>query len=161
MGLTPVEIRHITFGRGLLGYKRAAVDRLLGDIADSFEDVWRDRADQLDKVEQLEQDLVRYRELETLLRATLVSAERAAHALRDDATREAEQIVVEAKSEARAIVRRARAEHDGLDADTRRVRALLRAALGAVDEAIAPVSERHGDDAQPAAAERPGRWEAA
>jgi cell division initiation protein len=161
MGLTPVEIRHITFGRGLLGYKRSAVDRLLGDIADSFEDVWRDRADQLDRVEQLEQDLVRYRELETLLRATLVSAERAAHALRDDATREAEQIVAEAKSEARGLVREARAEREGLDTDARRVRSLLRSALGAVDEAVASLPEPQHGEAEQEAAERPGRWEAA
>ena len=44
----------------------------------SFEDVWRERADLADKVEQLEDDLVRYRELEGLLRTTLVSAEKAA-----------------------------------------------------------------------------------
>ena len=72
MALTPVEIRHITFGRSPLGYKRPAVDKLLTDIALSFEDVWRERADLADKVEQLEADLVRYKELEALLRTTLL-----------------------------------------------------------------------------------------
>jgi cell division initiation protein len=146
MGLTPVEIRHITFGRGLLGYKRSAVDRLLGDIADSFEDVWRDRADQLDKVEQLEQDLVRYRELETLLRTTLVSAERAALELKTQAKREAELIVDEAHSEARSITRRASAERERLHAESNRLRALLRAALEALDEG-AHGAERPGAEA--------------
>ena len=83
MALTPVEIRHITFGRSLFGFKRAAVDKLLADIALSFEDVWRERADLADKVEQLEADLVRYKELEALLRTTLVSAERASAELRE------------------------------------------------------------------------------
>ncbi|MDE3026514.1 MAG: DivIVA domain-containing protein, partial [Acidobacteriota bacterium] len=77
MALTPVEILHMTPGRGLFGYKRAATDRLLAEIVASFEDVWRERADLADKVEQLESDLVRFRELEALLRTTLVSAERA------------------------------------------------------------------------------------
>jgi cell division initiation protein len=129
MALTPVEIRHIRLGRRLVGYPRPAVERLLDEIADSFEDVWRDRADLADKVEQLEGDLVRYRELETLLRTTLVSAERAAHELKDQAKREAELIVGEAHSEARSITREAAAERERLLAESRRVQALLRAAL--------------------------------
>lgn len=146
MGLTPVEIRHLHFGRRLLGYGRAAVDHVLAEIVDSFEDVWRDRADLADKVEQLEQDLVRYRELETLLRTTLVSAERAAHELKTQAKREAELIVDEAHSEARSITRRASAERERLHAESNRLRALLRAALEALDEG-AHAAERPGAEA--------------
>ena len=79
MTLTPVEIRHLSPAKSLVGgYKRSAVDALMDEIVVSFEDVWRERADLADKVEQLEADLVRYRELESLLRTTLVSAEKAA-----------------------------------------------------------------------------------
>ena len=85
MALTPVEIRHVQLGRGFRGYKRAHVDRLLADVVTSFEDVWRDRADLADRVEQLEADLVRHKELEGLLRTTLVSAESAAQQLREQA----------------------------------------------------------------------------
>ena len=84
MSLSPAEIRHAELGRGLFGYKRTAVDRLLDEIVDSFEQVWRERADLTDKVEELETDIVRYRELETLLRTTLVSAERASKCGRSD-----------------------------------------------------------------------------
>src|SRR5687768_9048294 len=100
MALSPVELRHVRFGRGLLGYRRSSVDRLMAEAIDSFEDVWRSRADLADRAEQLEADLVRYRELESLLRTTLVSAERAAHELKDQARREAELIVAEAQAEA-------------------------------------------------------------
>jgi cell division initiation protein len=76
VALTPVEIRHLKAARSLVGgYKRTAVDALMDEIVASFEDVWRERADLADKLEQLEADLVRYRELEALLRTTLVSAE--------------------------------------------------------------------------------------
>jgi cell division initiation protein len=136
MGLTPVEIRHVSIGRGLFGYRRSATDRLLDEIAESFEDVWRNRADLAERVEQLEADLVRYRELETLLRTTLVSAERAAGDLREQAQREAELIVAEAQAEARAITRRARAERDQLGRDSQRVRSLLAAALPTLDEDV-------------------------
>ena len=64
MALTPVEIRHLSFPRHLLGYRRGAVDTVLREVVDSFEDVWRDRADLADKVEHLEGELVRFRELE-------------------------------------------------------------------------------------------------
>jgi cell division septum initiation protein DivIVA len=105
VALTPVEIRHIRLGRGFRGYKREPADELLAEIAASFEDVWRERADLSDKVEQLEEDLVRYRELEALLRQTMISAERAG------------------------------AENERLVADSRRVRVQLQMALATIDEA--------------------------
>jgi cell division initiation protein len=136
MTLTPVEIRHLKPTKSIVGgYQRTAVDGLLDEIVVSFEDVWRERADLADKVEQLESDLVRYRELETLLRTTLVSAEKAAVTLKEQAGREADLIVEEARSEARAITRTARAEHDRLLTEVRRMRSLLQSALALVDEA--------------------------
>jgi cell division initiation protein len=134
MALTPVEIRHMTPGTGLFGYKRAAMDRLLDEIAASFEDVWRERADLADKIEQLETDLVRYRELEALLRTTLVSAERASADMREQARREAELILGEAHAEARAVQRTARSENERLATESRKLRAQLRAALDAIEQ---------------------------
>jgi cell division initiation protein len=135
MSYTPVEIRHVRLRRGFFGYRRSHVDRLLDDIVISFETVWRERADNSDRVELLESELTRYRELEALLRTTLVSAERAAHELRNQAKREAESIVSEAQAEARQITRKARRDHETLSADARRLRLLLHAALDALDEA--------------------------
>ena len=135
MAYTPVEIRHVRLKRGVLGYRREAVDRLLDDIAESFETVWRDRADLADEVERLQGELVHHKEHEQLLRTTLVSAERAASELKEQAKREAETILAEARVEARSVTRAARTERDVLAAEARRLRALLHAALDAVDEA--------------------------
>jgi cell division initiation protein len=134
MALTPVEIRHMTPGTGLFGYKRAAMDRLLDEIAASFEDVWRERADLADKIEQLETDLVRFRELEALLRTTLVSAERSSAEMKEQARREADLILGEAHAEARSVQRQASAENERLVAESRKIRALLRAALEGMEE---------------------------
>ena len=135
MALTPVEIRHSTPPRTYFrGYKAAATERLLEEIATSFEDVWRERADLADKVEQLETDLVRYRELEALLRTTLVSAEQASAQTRDQAQRAAELILSEAHAEAREIQRRALAENERLQQESRRLRLQLQEALSAFDE---------------------------
>jgi cell division initiation protein len=145
MTLTPVEIRHIKPAKSLLGgYERHAIDALLNEIAASFEDVWRERADLADKVEQLEADLARFRELEGLLRTTLVSAEHAAVGLKEQARKEADLIVEEARLEARSITRSARSEHERLLGEIRRMRALLQSVLMIVDEDLT---------AEPAAAE--------
>jgi len=146
MALTPVEIRHLTPPRTVLrGYKAAPTDRLLEEIAASFEDVWRERADLADKVEQLEADLVRFRELESLLRTTLVSAEQASAQMRDQARREAELILGEAHAEARAVQRRAIAENERLGKESRRLRAQLNDALAALDEDEPAAAEEQGD----------------
>ncbi|HEY8103928.1 MAG TPA: DivIVA domain-containing protein [Gaiellaceae bacterium] len=149
MAYTPVEIRHIKLGKGVLGYKRESVDRTLTEVADSFEDVWRERADLADRIEQLENDLTRHKELEGLLRTTLVSAESSAQQMREQARKEAETIVGEAHAEARAIARRASAEKERLETELRRIRSLLHSALDSLDEAAEderqPVGEQTGE----------------
>jgi cell division initiation protein len=133
MALTPVEIRHLKPPRASFrGYRVAATDRLLEEIAASFEDVWRERADLADKVEQLEADLIRFRELESLLRTTLVSAEQSSAKTRDQARREAELILSEAHAEAREVQRTAHAENERLSRESRRLRAQLEGALSAL-----------------------------
>ena len=135
MTITPVELHHVQFRRGLRGYSPSAVDKMIEEIADSFEEVWRQRADFADRIEQLEGELARHRDLETLLRTTLVSAEKSAHEQKDQARREAGIILAEAHAEARAVSRAAAAERERLLAEARKVRALLEAALDAVTDA--------------------------
>ena len=134
MALTPVEIRHVKLGRGLWGYRRGGADRLLEEIVESFEEVWRERADLQDKLERMESDIARYRDLETLLRKTLVSAERSAQELKDQARREADIILTEAHAESRLVKQRALAEREHLRGEAIRVKSLLRSALAMVDE---------------------------
>src|SRR4051794_26157234 len=135
MGYTPVELRHVHFPRSVFrGYSRRAVDELLPEVVTSFEAVWRDRADLADRVEVLEKELDDLRSREQLLATTLVSAEKAAADAKEQATREAELIVAEAHAEARSITRTALADRERLFAEARRVEALLRSALGMVEE---------------------------
>ena len=124
MSLTPVEIRHVTLNRRLFGYERRAVESLLQEIAASFEDVWRERADLRDEIERLESELSRQREIEEALRSTLLSAERMADELRARAHREADLIVEEARARAREIAGSGAAEQERVHAEIRRLRAL-------------------------------------
>ncbi|HZR92349.1 MAG TPA: DivIVA domain-containing protein [Gaiellaceae bacterium] len=148
MSYTPVELHHVRFRRTLFGYRPSAVERVLEEVADSFEAVWKERAELADRVEALEADVARHREVEDLLRTTLVSAERACQELREQASREAAAIVEEAHRAARGITSDARAERERLLLDAGRIRAILRSALDTVEDASTDLLERsHGDTA--------------
>ena len=144
MRYTPVELRHLKLARALRGYKRAETDRLLEDVADSFEEVWRERGELADRLEDLEGALAEVKQRESLLATTLVSAQKAAADAKEAAHREAELIVAEAHQEARSITRSAHAERARLFAEARRIETLLRAALDMVEEsgAARPSDER-------------------
>ncbi len=143
MSLTPVEVRHLALRRGLLGYRRSDVNREVEQVADSFEAVWRERAELGERVHVLEAEVARHVELESLLRSTLVSAERAAHDMKEQARREADVIVAEANAEGRRLTREAIVEKERLLSESRRVESILRSALEVVSEGEAG----HGNQA--------------
>ena len=134
MPLTPVEVRHLELRRGLFGYRRSSVQHAIEEVADSFEEVWRERAELSERVHELEGELARHVELETLLRSTLVAAERASQDMKEQARREADVIVSEASAEGRRLMRDAIVEKEQLLFETTRIRTMLRAALEVVSE---------------------------
>ena len=145
MRYTPVELRHVRLDRALFGgYKRAETDALLSDVADSFEDVWRERGELADRLEDVERHLDEVKQRETLLASTLIAAERTPAEAVESAKREAEVIIAEAHHESRSITRAAQGERDRLFAESRRVESLLRAALGIIEERSQ--GERSGTD---------------
>ena len=150
MRYTPVELRHVRLGRSFFGgYTRAEADVLLSDVADSFEDVWRERGELADRLEEVERHLDEVKQRETLLASTLIAAERTAAEAVESAKREAEVIVAEAHQEARSITRAAQGERDRLFAESRRVETLLRAALGIVAESGHSSGDEAGGDEPP------------
>ena len=152
MSYTPVELRHVRVKRSPLGYNRPAVQQLLTEIADSFETVWRERHQLADHVEAIEGELERLRERERLLTQTLIAAEHAATEVKEQAKREAELILSEAHNEARSVTRAAYNERQHLFAEARRIEALLRGALGMIEESAEqpePVAEPPAASPQP------------
>lgn len=135
MPFTPDEIRHVELRRAFLGgYRRRGVEELLNGVAENFEEVWRERCDLSDRVQELEVEAAQHHELEALLRSTLLSAERAADVIKEQAYRESDLIVREAHAESRRVTREASAEKRRLEHDTARIRGLLRTALDLVTE---------------------------
>ena len=149
MPITPTEIRHIDLGRAWLrGYPRGEVDELLEEIAFSFETVWHERARLSERVQELEAENARSQELETLLRSTLISAERAAMEMKEQARRESDLLVQEAHAESRRLTRELAAEKRNLVEDITAIRAQLRAAFDQLGEW--PTEESTTKGAEPA-----------
>jgi cell division initiation protein len=132
MGYTPVELRHVHVARRPWGYHRDGVQKVLDDVADSFEIVWRDRGELADRVEQLEQEVEALKAREQALANTLVTAERAAAETKAQAQRQADLILSEAHAEARAVLRDAHGERERLLAEVRRIEGLMRSALAMI-----------------------------
>jgi cell division initiation protein len=149
MSLTPVEIRHVKLPRRFAGYGREPVQRLLGEIVESFEDVWRDRADLRDEVERLEGELARFKELDVLLRNSLVSAERHADDLRAQAGKEADVIVEEARVRAREITAEGMAERERTQIEIRRLQGLESEMRGSYRAFLTLALDRLESDTQP------------
>src|SRR3954447_19231001 len=150
MRYSPVELRHVKITRSLFGgYKKTEVDKLLDDVAESYATVWSERGELADKLEDVERVLAEVKQRESLLASTLVAAEKASSEVREAAKHEAELIVAEAHSDARAVTRAAHGERERLFAEVRRIETLLRAALGMVEESAHDL---------PAATELPEAW---
>jgi cell division initiation protein len=132
---TPVEIRNVDLRRAWVrGYRCGAVDELLDEIAESFGGISRERDRLYDRLEELETEAEKHRELEALLHSALVSAERAAQDMKEQARRESDLIVQEAHAESRRVTRESAAEKRRLEEDMTKIRAQLRAAFELLGE---------------------------
>lgn len=69
--LSPEEIRHLTFNRRGRGYASDDVDRVLAEVADSFETVWHDRTRLYEEVVKLRETLRANEAAAAALRAEL------------------------------------------------------------------------------------------
>lgn len=104
MAVVPAEIRNAALGRSLLGYRRSEVDELLERLADAHQELWQERVDLRERIDALEAEVQRHRDMEELLRRTLVSAEKHAADQKEAARQEAQRIVREAEQESREIL---------------------------------------------------------
>jgi cell division initiation protein len=97
MDLTPIDILHVQFKRGLRGYSPTQVDDFLHSVAAKMEDFARERADLREQVERLGGEVNRCREIETTMHSALVLAQKTADELKANAHHEADLILREAQ----------------------------------------------------------------
>jgi cell division initiation protein len=104
LAIRPADIRRKEFKGGFRGYDANQVDDFLDSIADEFERLFSENRHLTDEVVSLRERLGQFEDLEDSIRTALVHAEQVSRDLRQNATKEAELIVREAKERAHRIL---------------------------------------------------------
>jgi cell division initiation protein len=156
MKLTPLDIRHKEFKRGMRGYADAEVDEFLDEVADEFERVFKDNIDLGERVEVLESQVSSYKRIEETLQKTLVSAQASAEELKQNSAKEAQLILHEAELKGRQLVNEAYSERQSIEQSLAKLksaeqdfrfkfRQLLEGYLKHLEDAPAEVAMAPGD----------------
>lgn len=103
MPLTPAEIIHRRFKRGLLGYSPKQVNAFLREVSETVRQLMENNMTLRDECERLREQLSTYTTIEQQLRDALVVAEKTADEVKRLAQKEAELIIAQAKQEAERL----------------------------------------------------------
>lgn len=108
--LTPLDVRTHDFVRAVRGYDRAQVDQFKIQVAEELERLVRDRLQAEERLKSAQEQLRAYRERERAMNEALVAAQQLRADSREQAEREAELVLKDARAEAHRIVEQARQE---------------------------------------------------
>jgi len=106
MKVTPLDLRQQRFQTVMRGYDRGEVTAFLNEVADDYENALRESERLRQEVTKLEAVLAEHRGQERNLRNTLLTAQKMADEIKDNATAEAERILREAEGRADLIVQK-------------------------------------------------------
>ena len=100
--LTPLDIENKKFSKQIMnGYSVEEVDDFLDELTKDYEKLYKEVADSKNKLEDMQESISKYKNIELTLQNTLVMAQNAADEVREVAKQQADQIISEAQSEAK------------------------------------------------------------
>ena len=170
--LTPVDARRYDFGSALRGYDKARVDQFRDQVAEELERLTRANQDLEAKAKGFHEQLRAFRERDKALNDALITAQQLRAETREQAEREAQLILREARAEGEKLVEESRQNVRSLQLQ---IEALERARkayiaqwrafterqlseLKAAEETPAPALPVQGAEAQGAAKEKSPSW---
>ena len=115
--LTPVDVRRYDFGSALRGYDKTRVDQFRDQVADELERLSRVAQDLEAKAKGFHEQLRAFRERDMALNDALISAQQLRAETREQADREAQLILREARAEGERVLEASRAEVRRLQVD--------------------------------------------
>ncbi|MDI3327450.1 MAG: DivIVA domain-containing protein [Alicyclobacillaceae bacterium] len=107
MPLTPLDIHNKEFAVSFRGYNQDEVNEFLQQVIQDFEALIRENKQLTERVQQLEEKLSHFTNLEESLSKSIVVAQEAAEEVKANARKEAQLIVREAEKNADRIVNEA------------------------------------------------------
>ena len=127
--LTPLDIRRYDFGTALRGYDKARVDEFRDQVGNEVEYLLKQVQDLEAKARGFHEQLRAFRERDKALNEALISAQQLRAEVREQAEREAQLVIREARAEGERLLDEARADLRKLEAEretlARRRRAYL------------------------------------
>jgi cell division septum initiation protein DivIVA len=141
--LSPAEIKQQQLREKRGAYEREDVDALIDNVIGSYQHVWLERDRLKARVDELERDLARTKELEQLLRDGLASAQRAAEQVKEEAEQQVAGVVEKAKADAETLLADARAKAEEIVAESRETRDKLEEETTRLERANHDVRERY------------------
>jgi len=117
MSVTPIDMRQREFGTAMRGFDRGEVTAFLVEAAGEYELALRENDRLRQEIIRLEASLHQFRELEGSLKSTLMSAQKIADDMRENAIKESQRLVREAEGQAEVIVQAAQGKIDAAQRD--------------------------------------------
>ncbi len=110
MALTPLDIHNKEFSRGFRGYNEDEVNDFLDQVLKDYELVLRENKQMKKEIEELNERIEHFGNIEDSLNKSLVIAQETADELKASAQKEAKLIIKEAEKNADRIIEEALAE---------------------------------------------------
>ena len=105
MRITPLDIQQKQFKIKFRGFDVEEVYAFLEIVREEMEDLLRENANLKENIQRSENQIREYRDMETTLRETLMTAQQMVEDYRTNARKEAELLVKEAETKADIIIR--------------------------------------------------------
>ena len=103
--LTPLDIENKKFPKQMMsGYSVDEVDEFLDEITADYEKLYKESAEAKNKIEDMQEDMAKYKNIENTLNNTLIMAQTAADDVKNLAKQQAEAILNEAQANAKQAV---------------------------------------------------------
>ena len=103
--ITPLDIENKKFSKQMMnGYSVEEVDDFLDDLTEDYTRNYREATELRSKIEELNQSLEHYKNIEATLQNTLIMAQKTADDVKNIAKQQADQILNEARGSARKQV---------------------------------------------------------
>ena len=115
ISITPLDMRQARFTTGLRGFDKADVTTFLQEAADGFDQALRENERLRMDIVRLEASVNQYRELEGSLKSTLMTAQKIADDMRENAQQEAARLVREAEGRVELMMQKAQAKTEDIE----------------------------------------------
>jgi cell division initiation protein len=95
--ITPLELEKRDFKNSLIGYSKTSVDDFFDKIVKDYEKLYKENIELKDKINMLNEGIGQYKNMEEILKTSMISAQSAAEEVKKNAQEKAENIVQEAE----------------------------------------------------------------